>query len=64
MPNSVTAIGDYAFSYCNRLTIVTLSANLTTIGKEGFSYTNLSDIAIPASVTQIGEGAFVHLAQS
>ena len=36
IPNSVTAIGDYAFSKCNNLTSITLSDNVTTIRNRPF----------------------------
>ena len=36
IPNSVTAIGDYAFSKCNNLTSITLSDNVTTIRNSPF----------------------------
>lgn len=50
-------IGDYAFSLCSLLESITLSDNLETIGKEAFKDTNISEVFIPSSVTDIGEKA-------
>ena len=59
IPNTVTRIGDYAFSQCSGLTSVTLSDGLTSIGEHAFYYcTGLTSIAIPESVTKIEESAF------
>ncbi len=37
IPNSVTSIGRYAFSTCNRLTSVTIGNSVTSIGDNAFS---------------------------
>ncbi len=59
IPDSVTVIEDEAFAYCLwKLTNITLGDNLTTIGYEAFTCSNISDLFIPDSVTTIGEGAF------
>jgi hypothetical protein len=59
IPESVTSIGDYAFSWCTDLTGVTISNGVTSIGEKAFSYcTNLTSITIPASITSIGVFAF------
>jgi len=59
IPNSVTAIGDKAFSRCNRLTSVTIPNSVTTIGDEAFySCSGLTSVTIPNSVTTIGDNAF------
>jgi len=58
IPNSVTNIGDWAFSGC-LLSNITLPDNLTTIGVGAFGgCTRLSNITIPNGVTTIGDVAF------
>ena len=52
IPNSVTSIGDYAFSGCSRLTSVNIPNSVTSIGNWGFSdCTALTTVNIPNSVT-------------
>ncbi len=58
IPNSVTAIGDYAFSDCVGLTSVTIPNSVTTIGDYAFYCSGLTSITIPNSVTAIGTAAF------
>lgn len=59
IPNSVTAIGDYAFAECDLLTDVTLPAGLITIGESAFeSCENLVHADLPASLTTLGARAF------
>jgi hypothetical protein len=59
IPNSVTTIGDYAFSVCISLTSITIPNSVTTIGNGAFqSCISLTSITIPNSVTTIGGGAF------
>ena len=36
IPNSVTSIGDYAFSWCSGLTSFTIPNSVTSIGREAF----------------------------
>ena len=61
IPNSVTTIGDYAFSDCSNLATVTISENsqLISIGSSAFEgCSSLTSIFIPDSVTTIGDYAF------
>ena len=59
IPDSVTRIGEDAFSGCTGLTDITIPDSVTVIGEDAFyDCTGLTDITIPDSVTEIGEGAF------
>lgn len=61
IPKSVTSIGNYAFSGCNRLTFITIPQSVTSIGDYAFSRCDgLKHIRIPDSVTSIGNGAFAY----
>ncbi len=59
IPNSVTSIGDRAFSGCSSLTSVTIPNSVTSIGGSAFyGCSSLTSVAIPNSVTSIGGSAF------
>ena len=61
IPNSVTSIGEYAFSDCIKLTSIDIPNNVTTI--EFFTFyncINLVSVTIPNSVTNIKSGAFLN----
>ena len=59
VPNSVTSIGDGAFSSCTSLTSVTIPDSVTSIGNNAFpDCTSLTSVTIPNSVTSIGYRAF------
>ena len=59
IPNSVTTIGEHAFSDCDSLTSINIPNSVTTIGEGAFiSCNSLTSINIPNSVTTIGNGAF------
>ena len=58
IPDSVTDIGDYAFSHSSLSNIV-IPDSVTAIGEYAFEYcSSLSNIVIPNSVTAIGDFAF------
>lgn len=57
IPNTVTSIGNYAFSYANPGSIM-IPSSVISIGDSAFRDTDLSTITIPASVTSIGKYAF------
>ena len=59
IPNSVTGIGNYAFSGCNNFTSMTIPDTITSIGDFAFyCCRDLTSVTIPDSVTSIGYGAF------
>ena len=60
IPNSVTAIGKYAFFACNGFTGLNISDAITTIGNSTFNgcVGLTGSLTIPNSVTSIGEYAF------
>ena len=60
IPNSVTSIGDGAFSYCSSLHSVLITDSVISIGDCAFyGCFSLSEIVIPSSVTSIGDRAFL-----
>ncbi len=59
IPNSVTEIGEYAFSDCKSLTSIKIPNSVTEISSGAFSdCKSLTSIKIPNSVTEISSGAF------
>ena len=59
IPNGVTSIGGYAFSYCSSLVSIEIPNSVTSIGGYAFSdCSSLVSIEIPNSVTSIGMEAF------
>ena len=57
IPNSVTAIGDYAFNSLG-ITNITIPDSVTAIGNSAFFGNKLTSITIPNTVTSIGVDAF------
>lgn len=59
IPDSVTSIGNHAFSACSSLTSVTIPNSVMSIGNYAFSACgSLTSITIPNGVTSIGDSAF------
>ena len=59
IPESVTSIGERAFSLCNSLTSINIPEGITSIGNYLFwGCSSLTNITIPESITIIGDGAF------
>jgi hypothetical protein len=54
----ITSIGDIAFFNIPNLTSVMVGTNIGTIGDQAFSYSSLTSVAIPASVTNISFNSF------
>ena len=60
IPDSVTDIGDSAFSGCSSLTSIEIPEGVTSIGDSAFSECeSLTSIEIPKGVTYIGYSAFL-----
>jgi uncharacterized repeat protein (TIGR02543 family) len=60
IPNSVTSIGQSAFSLCS-MTSVVIPGSVASIGDSAFAECgHLTSVTIPASVTSIGASAFAH----
>ena len=58
IPNSVKAIGDYAFYWCD-LTSIYIPNSVTSIGEGAFwQCENLTTITMPNTITTIGNSAF------
>ena len=59
IPDSVTSIGDSAFSGCHSLSNIFIPDSVTSIGNDSFrDCSSLSNIVIPDSVSNIGNYAF------
>ncbi len=60
IPNSVTSIGECAFSHCSGAETITIPNSVTSIGEGAFSYcSGVETITIPNSVTSMGDGVLM-----
>ena len=61
IPDSVTSIGENAFSGCYSLTSITIPDSVTSIGDSAFSWCDsLTSVTIGSGVTSIGDSAFFY----
>ncbi len=59
IPNTVTSIGNYAFSRCTALTNMTIPGSVTNIGYDAFNgCTALANITVPPGVAAIASEVF------
>jgi len=59
IPDSVTYIGDFAFSGCTGITSIIIPNSVTSIDESAFDgCSGLTTVTIPDSVTSIGNGTF------
>lgn len=58
LPKSIKTIGDYAFDFCSELKNIGSLNMVEKVGKFCFYGTQLERITIPATLAEIGEGAF------
>ena len=58
LPDSLTTIGDYAFTRHSSVTSLKMGSNVTSIGEGAFYYTPITTLEIPGSVKTIGDEAF------
>ena len=61
IPNSVTSIGNSAFSHCMLMTAINIPDGVTNIGNDAFyNCEKLASVVVPDLVTAIGDAAFWH----
>lgn len=60
IPESITSIGDYAFSGCSDLTSIIIPESVSSIGSQAFSGCSLTTIKIPSGVTSIKAWTFLN----
>lgn len=59
IPDSVTAIDDYAFAYCD-ISSLTMANSVVEIGEFAFYMCDMSEVVLPNSVTVVQKAAFNH----
>ncbi|MBQ1768391.1 MAG: leucine-rich repeat domain-containing protein, partial [Oscillospiraceae bacterium] len=56
IPDGVTSIGGYAFSFCEKLKSIMIPESVTSIGDRAFSgCRNLESVTILGRITNLGE---------
>lgn len=60
VPESVTAIDNYAFSKVSGLKSITLHDSVYSIGTRAFAYSGIVSFAFPKNLTQVSDGMFYH----
>ncbi len=58
IPDSVTEVEGFAFTYCNSLKSVKLPSGLKSIGYSGFGNTALESVELPPVLEEMGKNAF------
>jgi hypothetical protein len=58
LPDTLTSIGEWAFSFCSSLTSVTIGDSVTSIGDSAFANSGLTSVTIGNGVISIGQNAF------
>ena len=58
VPETVIAINDYAFQWCSKLTQVKMPEGVSRIGYMAFSYSGLTFVDMPNSVSEISGSAY------
>ena len=58
LPNTITTIGEEAFTGCPNLQQINFPNSLTAIGIRAFSGCNLEEVVLPRGITEIAEYAF------
>ncbi len=58
LPNTLKTIGDNAFRECFGLKTINFPEGLESIGEKAFGITNIQNILLPSTITEIAEGAF------
>ncbi len=59
--DGIKAIGEYAFSHCDKLTNIHIPRGITSIGKGAFyACSNLSDVTIYSDISELEEDTFAY----
>lgn len=58
IPDGVTALSEYCFSNCPKLTTIDIPNSVTSIGDSCFAHSGLVSVDIPESVTEFGDYVF------